>query len=461
MVKRSVGKKNTGRLRKGWLLILSLLIVALVVPLWLIFFEGKKPVASFDNIPSSVGRNTEIEFSITDDGRGLKDIHLYLYKDKRELVLVDKVFESAGFFSGTEKKEYTVKLKINPEELGIEDGMASLRMIARDCSWRSFFKGNKIYLQKDIIIDTTPPNITVLSRNHYVSPGGAGVVCYKVSELDAKDGVVVGKEFFPGYSGMSLDPHYKVAFFALEHREENNPIFIEAVDKAGNIRKAGFPYYIRNKRYISDKLSISDNFLAWKMPEFNTPDVDDSDLLQKFLVVNNKIREENTKRLTSLAKNTESKKLWEGAFIQLPGSAKRANFADHRSYYYKGKKVDDAYHMGLDLASVTNANVPAANSGKVADVDRIGIYGLNVTIDHGFGLFSCYSHLSQADVKKGDFVKKGQIIGKTGTTGMAGGDHLHFGIFINNRFVDPIEWLDPNWVKNNIESKLSLISSYK
>jgi murein DD-endopeptidase MepM/ murein hydrolase activator NlpD len=117
--------------------------------------------------------------------------------------------------------------------------------------------------------------------------------------------------------------------------------------------------------------------------------------------------------------------------------------------------------MGLDLASVSNAQVPAANSGIVADVQTIGIYGLTVTIDHGFGLFSCYSHLSQADVKKGDTVERGQVIGRTGTTGMAVGDHLHFGMFINKRFIDPIEWLDPNWIKNNITSKLDLLLTYQ
>ena len=55
-------------------------------------------------------------------------------------------------------------------------------------------------------------------------------------------------------------------------------------------------------------------------------------------------------------------------------------------------------------------------------------------------------------------VSKGEIIGKTGTTGLAGGDHLHFGMVVYNIFVNPIEWWDATWMKNNIQNKLALES---
>lgn len=453
-------KKNGSGSKKGWFILTAFIFVIVMITTWIVFFEGENPEASLDQIPASIGLHTNLNITIKDKGRGIKDVYLYLYKDKRELVLHKKTFGSKGKIAGSRKNEYNISLKLDPKKLGIKDGLGSLRLLVRDHSWRSFFKGNKIYLEKEVLLDTTPPKISVLSRNHYISTGGTGVVIYRVSELDAKNGVVIGKEFFKGYSGLTKDAHVKVAFFALSnHKSENSPIFIKAEDKAGNIKKAGFPFYIRNKKFNNDKIKITDNFLSWKMPEFDTPEADDSDLVKKFVVVNNKIRKENIETLFGSAGDSASKKLWKGRFIQLRGSANRAGFADHRSYYYHGKVIDDAYHMGLDLASFANAPTPASNSGKVVDVQRIGIFGLNITIDHGFGLFSHYSHLSQADVKVGDMVKKGQIIGRTGRTGMAGGDHLHFGMFVGNRFVNPIEWLDPNWIKNNITSKLELISS--
>jgi murein DD-endopeptidase MepM/ murein hydrolase activator NlpD len=462
VVRRNMGKKSKGSFKKIWLILLSLIIIGLFVFGRIYLFEGKIPSASLDEISTSMGNNTKIFIPVADEGRGLKEVHLYLNAGEREIFLEKKIFNSKGFFKGTNENSYEINIDFNPRELGLADSMATLRLLVRDSSFRSFFKGNKLYLQKDVIIDTTPPNISLISRQHYITPGGAGLVCYKVSELDSKDGVMVGEEFFPGYSGFVKDPHYKIAFFALDHISENNkPIYLVAVDKAGNEKKAGFPYYIRNASFKQDRINISDNFLAWKMPEFNVPVDDPDDLVKKFLYVNNEFRQQNSDELKKVSENTKREKLWDKGFMQMGGSAKRAGFADHRFYYYKNKKIDDAYHMGIDLASVSNAPVPAANNGIVAEVKSIGIYGLTVTIDHGFGLFSCYSHLSQANVKKGDMVEKGQVLGRTGTTGMAVGDHLHFGMFINKRFVDPIEWLDSNWIKNNITSKLDLVLTYQ
>lgn len=82
-----------------------------------------------------------------------------------------------------------------------------------------------------------------------------------------------------------------------------------------------------------------------------------------------------------------------------------------------------------------------------------------MVIDHGFGLFSTYSHLSALDVKQGQVISKGEVIGRTGSTGLAGGDHLHFGIIVHNTFVDPVEWWDAAWIKNNISTKIDTIKS--
>ena len=122
---------------------------------------------------------------------------------------------------------------------------------------------------------------------------------------------------------------------------------------------------------------------------------------------------------------------------------------------YQGKQVGESYHLGFDLASVRNAEVPAANNGRVVFTGELGIYGNLVVIDHGLGLMSLYSHLSEIHVKVGDVVQKGAIIAKTGSTGLAFGDHLHFGILVGGVEVTPLEWLDPKWIKDNITGRLN------
>jgi murein DD-endopeptidase MepM/ murein hydrolase activator NlpD len=99
--------------------------------------------------------------------------------------------------------------------------------------------------------------------------------------------------------------------------------------------------------------------------------------------------------------------------------------------------------------------VHAANRGTVVFADYLGIYGNTVILDHGQGVFTLYSHLSELGAAVGELKDKGAVIGLTGTTGMAGGDHLHFSVLINGVFVTPIEWWDPQWLQLNIDDILT------
>jgi len=67
---------------------------------------------------------------------------------------------------------------------------------------------------------------------------------------------------------------------------------------------------------------------------------------------------------------------------------------------------------------------------------------------------SLYGHLSSFSVKAGDTVEKEQELGRSGMTGLAGGDHLHFGVYLDGVAVLPVEWWDAKWIRDNIEPKL-------
>ena len=138
----------------------------------------------------------------------------------------------------------------------------------------------------------------------------------------------------------------------------------------------------------------------------------------------------------------------------MPGSP-RAGFADHRTYDYKGKPIDEQVHLGVDIASTERADVRAAEAAKVVFTGYNGIYGEMVVLDHGQGVFSLYSHLSQINVTVDSMVDQNTVLGLTGTTGMAGGDHLHFSMLINGIFVNPVEWWDPHWIEVTITEPLA------
>ena len=447
-------------------LIAGVCIIILAIVAWILTLrlEGEKPCIKIESILSSTSAYRQINVKVSDNKSGLRKIWAGLIKDGKDVVLFEKDFPAKSFIAGGEINDEILNIKIDPKKIGIKDGKALFRITASDYSWRKWFQGNRTYMEKEIVIDTSPPVIDILSRTHNITQGGAGLVVYSISEPCPVSGINIGGKLFPGHSGYFSDDSIHIAFIALEYgKGSGTKMYATATDLAGNSSKAGFPYYIKAKKFQQDTINISDRFLNWKLPEFESdikPGANNS-MLEKFLAVNRKLRNMNFKSIQEMVKKSDNQMYWKGQFSRLPRSATRAGFADHRSYKYNGHVIDQQVHMGIDLASVAHSPVPAANRGKVAFAGCLGIYGKTLLIDHGFGLFSMYSHLSRIEVEKGRMVSKGTIMGRTGRTGLAGGDHLHFSILVNSTFVNPIEWWDAAWIKNNISSKLNSVQTEK
>lgn len=447
-----------------------LFLICVVLPMsWFLLsvFEGKEPEITIQLPSVYLTKSYELDLTVTDKGTGLRQVKISIAQGAKEKTLVNKKYDFLGypgFLTGSVGSDVLIdsfKIPIESWKYGMGDGEAVVKINVSDFSWRGWNKGNIVELEKKVVIDTKPPDVEVLSKVHNVSRGGGGLVIYRIKEKGIKGGVQVGDYFYPGYSGMFQQKDVMVAFFALTHLQgPGTEIYVKAKDPAGNIAKRGFYHYIKEKKFRSDILNISDKFLLRKMPEFDLGvknvvfEPSAKGLLDKFIYVNSKTRKLNIKELLKSVAETDTVMMWKDRFLRLPGSATRAKFADHRSYKYSGKEIDRQYHMGVDLASVSHAEVPAANSGRVVGVNDIGIFGKCVLIDHGFGICSSYAHLSSISVKKGDMVKKGDIIARTGSTGLAGGDHLHFAMSVHDVFVNPVEWWDQTWIENNIYSKI-------
>jgi murein DD-endopeptidase MepM/ murein hydrolase activator NlpD len=440
----------------GFFLVLALVI--LVPLIWFLVnrFEGQAPLVEFDPSSVFVGKSQDMTATFSDSKSGIRKVWIGLAKEGKEMTLLEESFPSSGPFGTGETREKTVGFNVEPQKLDLSDGDAILRMAVWDHSWRSWFKGNQAYVEKSITIDTQAPEIEIYSQAHNVNQGGAGLLIYRLSEACPRSGITVGDHFFPGYTGAFEDRQIALAFFALSYQQgKGTKMTVSAIDQAGNRTETGFNHHIRRKKFKKDTIKISDKFLAWKIPEFKLQ-MPGARKVEKFLAINRDQRRADYEKIRELSKTPERVIHWEGRFLRLPKSAPRAGFADHRKYKYNGKVIDQQIHLGIDLASLKRSPVPAANSGVVVYADRLGIYGRTVVIDHGFGLFSMYAHLNQIAVKIGQKISKGDILGKTGNTGLAGGDHLHFSILIHDVFVNPIEWWDGSWIKNNITSKIEM-----
>lgn len=411
-------------------------------------FERQAPVITLTPDSDVVG-TAPIEIGVTDRGAGLKAVTATLSAGGTEHPIAAEVFAGALL----EKRISIEVAKLS----GIKEGPAVLRVSARDGSLWKWFGGNETVLQKEFTIDITPPTLQLIAEDRYINFGGAGTIVYKPSADTATSGVRVGHHFFPGYKGqVKGQPDHFVALFAHPYNAPADAkAALVATDEAGNTREMPLAYELKNVKYRKSTISISEGFVQSKVaPLLNGGAAREGGAKETFLAVNNRLRKENDERIAAITKKSTPAAQWKGAFVQLSNSKVEANFADERTYVYNGEAIDNAYHLGYDLSVTKRYPVEAANGGTVVFAGDLGIYGNTVILDHGLGLFTLYSHLSSIDAKEGDTVKQRQILGRTGETGLAAGDHLHYGVYLHGVAVLPVEWWDPKWIKDNIQPKL-------
>ncbi|HWR98020.1 MAG TPA: M23 family metallopeptidase, partial [Candidatus Methanoperedens sp.] len=270
-------------------------------------------------------------------------------------------------------------------------------------------------------------------------------------------GALVGDRLFPGYPEAGGGTGAHVAYFAIPH---DAPVGVAvsavAADDAGNEVRRAVPVRLLEKSFPAGTIEVTDRFLAAKIPEFRAADASlPADPVAAFLAVNRDWRARDHARIGEVSTSGSAARLWDGPFLQMPNTKNMAGWAEGRTYLYAGKVIDRQTHLGIDLASTAGAPVPAANAGVVAFTGEVGIYGQTVILDHGQGVFSLYAHLSGIGVEKGRRVARGEPVGASGQTGMAGGDHLHFAMLVGGVFVSPAEWYDGHWIADNVTNKLA------
>jgi murein DD-endopeptidase MepM/ murein hydrolase activator NlpD len=412
--------------------------------------ERDKPVVEIGADSAVIGLRKALTVTFSDSGRGLAHTEIVITQDNQPRAL------SAIDYPETGIGRKAVTVAIDAAALKLHDGPASLTLTAVDHSlWK-----NRITATHPVTIDSLPPQIFQLNTQNHINPGGTCVVAYHLSEAAPVTGVQVGELFYPAYPvTLAGKPGY-AAYFALplDAVSGSPQIRILARDRAGNETASGIPALIQKRKFRSDKMVLTEGFLGQKMPEFQAsiPDLRGKTPIETFIYVNTLLRADNLKTIQAAALKTESRPLWQDTFLRMKNAAPMALFGDRRTYLYDGKPVGESLHIGVDLASLVHAPIEAANNGIVRFTGPLGIYGNAIVIDHGMGLSTLYAHLSGIQVKPDQTVKRGEVIGLSGATGLAGGDHLHFGVAVHGQFVDPREWWDPHWITDNVTKKLDV-----
>lgn len=422
---------------------LVVIIGAAAVGLWP-YLEGQAPNITTEKPPSHLGKVNQLAFEITDQGRGLSQVTVTLWQNKQEKMRFVRKLPVGSARTG-------VDLKIEPAKLGLAQGPALLRIQARDHSWRGWLKGNTAVKDYEVVVDTVPPKISVLSQIIRINRGGSALAVYKTSKDAVEHGVFVGEKRFTGYTPWPQNAQTGLCYFAYVQDEDKRvPIYAWAVDQAGNRTQAELRVRLRWKKFRQDDVKLSDRVLNALSSRFAAEaPADRKTPLNVFLWINESLRKKNNQSAASAAAKTSPTQLWQGPFKR-PRGKPMAGFGDRRKYFYKGKQVSKAVHLGADLADVAGSPITAAAKGKVVLAEDMGIYGNCVILDHGQGLTTLYGHLSKLEVSAGQEVEQDQQLGLSGATGLALGDHLHFSIMVGGYFVNPVEWWDPHWVEDNI-----------
>lgn len=426
------------------------IIIAILVYLYnSSWFEQEAPkVAVAKEIEWNLKEPIKVQIS---DNQGLRFVRASLYDGEKSVVLETKEMKIP---------EQSIELNLNFPKTGFgaNKKIFELTIEAIDASKWNFFAGNETRVKSVIRVDTKRPEVNVIGSSYKIMKGGVASAIFRAQDDNMKSLYIetnFGKRFYP-------TPFYKEGYYislvAWPSHIDNFSASVVAIDRAGNISKAHLPYFLQDRKYRNSTIPLEDKFLDGKIADLTSevaPERSSLSRLEKFKFINEDLRKGNEAVILKATSNVPTQMVssfYLKPFYPLRNGKVVASFGDHRFYEYEKKPVSESYHLGLDLASNAQAAMQTSNDGVVVFAKENGIYGNNIIIDHGLGVYSLYGHCSSYLVKEGDNVKAGDFIAKTGLTGLALGDHLHFGMYVQGVDVRPEEWMDEVWLKESIFS---------
>ncbi|HYK87415.1 MAG TPA: M23 family metallopeptidase [Acidobacteriota bacterium] len=441
----------------GVLGVLGLILVAFLA---LSFFHvGGEPAISIVPAMPIIGKRTPVKIDVAEPRRGLTRVEVELVQGDKSEVLTIKTYSPRSWLSlrGPQTARDTIFLEVGRESVPtLKPGTAIIRVVVdRAGTWLRH--PGPTTQEVSLPVRLMPPSVQLTSTQVYVAQGGCEVVSYRVGESSVHDGVRSGSWWFPGYPLPGGGKQDRFAFFAVPYDNSEPKVKLVAVDGAGNESEVNIVDKFFPKPPHTDTIQVTDEFMSKVVPEIlsQSPEIQErSSILDSYLAINSELRKKDGDVLKELAAKSTQEFLWHKAFEMMPNGKVMSAFADRRTYMYKDRVIDHQDHLGYDLAVTRQSPVPSSNDGVVALARYFGIFGNAVVVDHGYGIMSLYGHLSSISVNAGQKVARGDILGKTGETGLAGGDHLHFTVLLQGLPVNPVEWWDGHWIRDRIAKKL-------
>jgi murein DD-endopeptidase MepM/ murein hydrolase activator NlpD len=438
MIRKAMGK-----------IIAVLMLVALIAtPIATLYFLSAHTRLAFAPEPHDIGVSTWVAVRVSNP-HGTRDLTAWIEQNgMRAMLMQTKAPADRLKFWRAQVPDQDLHFMAGSKEApNLKEGPARLVVEAQS----NDFRGVTDTISSDVNVALRPPAVSADGFQHYINQGGSEMVLLTPSGAWSEAGVRVGKDSYRSFPIAGGTERLVLFAYPWDTPIDTAPVAF-ARNSAGTEATARFWFKIFPKKFRMRDLTIDDKFLDKVVNQIEPGG--SGDLLTRFLKINGETRRANNKTLADLRFKTADKFLWTDSFLQLANSKVESEFADVRSYIYQGKKVDQQVHLGFDLAVTAHTPVLSSNDGRVVWAAPLGIYGNCIVVDHGYGLQSIYGHLSSLAVKEGDMVKRGQEMGKSGSTGLAGGDHLHYSMQVEGVEVNPVEWWDPHWIKDHVQDRL-------
>ena len=418
----------------------------LLSPLVLALTGCSKPSLEVIPSPTVIGQATPIAVHVHDP-HGISKLTATLTQSGSQY----QAWQTPAASRSTDSTfNFNVGARTTPQ---LHDGSAQLSI---DATSGGLFHNNAHWEQKVDVV-TQPPTVSADSDQHYLYLGMADLATMNVNGPYTSTGVRVGNQTFRAWPMPGGKPGlFSLFAFAWNMPPGTTPL-VYASDGGGTDVTTPLTVVFPKREqpvYTQHQIQIYDQFMQKVLGELDPGG--SGDPAERFVKINTQMRQSNNKTLADLRFKTVGQFLWHQPFIRQSHSQAEATFADVRSYIYHGKKIDQQVHLGYDLAVTQHVGVEASNDGRVVWAAPLGIYGNCIVVDHGYGLQTIYGHMSRIDVHVGDTVKRSQIMGLSGMTGMAGGDHIHFAMQLDGVQIDPKEWWDAHWIKDHVARRVDL-----
>jgi murein DD-endopeptidase MepM/ murein hydrolase activator NlpD len=433
--------------------IISILVLVVVVPVALLLLFSVTPVVELPPALNALGSQTPIAVQVHAP-HGLRTVSVVVEQNGVRYKPWETGNASHRLIWQRHVPDAMLQIVTGAQAIPqLKEGKATLivEAVSND------FRGSTGRATREVTVVLRPPSLSVDSDQHYLYRGMADLVTFTVSGSAAESGVKVGHQKFRSWPMPGGKPGFFSLFAYAWNTPEGTEPVVYAASAAGNQVTGQMIVQFPKKEqpvYRTRDLEIDDHFIQKVINELDPNGTGDP--VTRFVKINSEMRRANNQTLHDLRLKTEPRFLWTEPFRQQRNSKVEAHFADVRNYMYQGKKIDQQVHLGFDLSITQHVGVEASNDGKVIYAAPLGIYGNCVVLDHGYGLQTIYGHMSEIAVHEGDMVKRGQVMGKSGMTGMAGGDHIHFSMQLDGVQIDPREWWDAHWLKDHVAKRVDL-----